>query len=197
MEGSLWHPCQALADALTLTEVFNGAPKNKTFTLTWAPHPKQLPLAVPHSTALIAAQLGMNLRIACPEGYEFDSSIMGQIEQAAALSGGMVSVFHEQEPALEGADVVYAKSWTPPSFIGRKELELEHRKSLLPWLVDEQLMQKGGDPFFMHCLPVRRNIEVADEVLDSKKSLTDQQAANRLHAQNALLLHILSSGAAA
>lgn len=191
MEGSCWHPCQALADALTLQETFGSDLKGRTLTLTWAPHPKQLPLAVPHSTALIAAQLGLHVRIAHPEGYEFDPSILSIVESAARSAGGTVTVMHEQQEACQGADVVYAKSWTPPFFIGRREAELEHRRSLLPWIVDQPLMEHAGNPYFMHCLPVRRNVEVADEVLDSPRSLTERQAANRMHAQNALLLSIL------
>ncbi len=193
MEGSCWHPCQALADALTLRETFGNKLHGKVFTLSWAPHPKQLPLAVPHSTALIAAQLGLQLRIAHPEGYDFDPKIMSMIQSAAGSSGGSVEVFYEQEQAVRGADIVYAKSWTPPGFIGHRELELEHRKSLLPWIMDQEVMAHGNDSYFMHCLPVRRNVEVADEVLDSKRSLTEQQAANRMHAQNALLLKILKT----
>lgn len=191
MEGSLWHPCQALADALTLQETFGSRLREKTMVVSWAPHPKQLPMAVPHSTALVAAQLGMKLRIACPEGYLFDDEILSQITSEASRSNGSVEIFHEQDAALKGADVVYAKSWTPPMFIGKKELELEHRKALLPWLFDAEKLALGNNARFMHCLPVRRNIEVADEVLDGPQSLTSLQAANRLHAQNALLVSML------
>jgi len=194
MESALWHPCQALADAVTLKERFGKNLKGRKFVLTWAPHPKQLPLAVPHSTALIAAQLGMDVRLACPEGYEFDPEIMGSVSTSAKASGGTFEVFHEQEKALKGAEVVYAKSWSPPQFIGMREVELEHRKSLLPWMLDQEMMQLGNDPYFMHCLPARRNIEVSDEVIDSARSLTEHQAANRLHAQNALLIELLTKG---
>jgi N-acetylornithine carbamoyltransferase len=194
MESALWHPCQALADAVTLKERFGKNLQGRKFVLTWAPHPKQLPLAVPHSTALIAAQLGMEVRLACPEGYEFEASIMGDISAAAKTARGSLEVFHEQEKALKGAEVVYAKSWSPPLFIGRREVELEHRKSLLPWMLDLKALQVGNDPYFMHCLPARRNIEVADEVIDSPRSLTEHQAANRLHAQNALLTELLTKG---
>ena len=78
LESALWHPCQALADALTLKEIFGAKLPGKTMALTWAPHPKQLPMAVPNSSLLIAAQMGMNVRLVCPQGYELESSVLQQ-----------------------------------------------------------------------------------------------------------------------
>ncbi len=191
LESSLWHPCQALADAFTLWKRFNGQFKGKKFVLSWANHPKQLPMAVPNSAALMAAQLGMDLTIVCPEQYQLSDPVNAAIQTHAKLSGGSLTYQHSQEEAFSDADVVYAKSWTPAPFVGKAEDELRHRAALSNWIVTEDLMARTNNGAFMHCLPVRRNVVVTDSVLDSRQSLISTQVINRMHMQNALILKAL------
>ncbi|MBI5389877.1 N-acetylornithine carbamoyltransferase [Candidatus Woesearchaeota archaeon] len=190
MESALWHPCQGLADGFTMHEKLHN-PQGKTFVLTWANHPKQLPMAVPNSAALIAAQLGMHVRIACPEGYALGDEIMHLIKQEAEKHGGSMQFMHDQAAACTGADVIYAKSWTPPRFIGKQEEEMKLRQSLKHWIVNNELMATTNHAIFMHCLPVRRNVVVTDEVIDGSQSVIVDEAENRMHVQNALLLMLL------
>lgn len=191
MESTLWHPCQALADAMTIAETFGGMQKlkGKKFVLSWANHPKQLPMAVPNSAALIAAQLGLDVTIACPEGYDIDNDVMKIIGQHCKANNARFDVVHSQASAFRQADVIYAKSWTPAKFVGKPELEMRERAKL-HWTVDSKLMSLTRNAIFMHCLPVRRNVKATDDVLDSERSVIIQQAGNRMHAQNALLIRM-------
>src|SRR5882672_4594611 len=116
LESAMHHPCQALADMMTIQEKL-GAGRKKVL-LTWAWHPKPLPMAVPNSFALAAAQMGHDLIIAHPNGYELDDELMAEIRQKAANVGGSVSVTSEVEAAFDGIEVVYAKSWGSKAFYG-------------------------------------------------------------------------------
>lgn len=191
LESCRYHPCQALADLLTLRRL--GAKKGEKFVLSWAPHPKALPIAVPSSTALAAAQMGYALTIAHPEGYDLPADVLLACEALAEQQGQKVTVTHEQLPALDGAHYVYAKSWGRTDRYGDTERELQERKdlNLATWRIDESKMARGHNARFMHCLPVRRNIVVTDEVLDSPRSIVLDQAENRLHAQKAILHSLL------
>ncbi|GBC78706.1 N-acetylornithine carbamoyltransferase [bacterium HR08] len=159
--------------------------------LCWAYHPKPLPMAVPNSFALIAAQFGMNLTIACPPEYELDPELMERIREHAHHNGASVRVLHDRRQACRGAEVIYAKSWGSRHYYGRWEEERKVREQYREWIVDEALMGLTGQGYFMHCLPVRRNVVVTDAVLDSERSLVIQQAENRLHVQKALLSMLL------
>jgi len=193
MESVLWHPCQAMADALTIREALGDTPR-KRFVLSWCDHPKPLCMAVPNSALLMAAQLGMEVTLACPPGYELDQEIMGAARHECERNGASFSVENSQCDAFDGAEVVYAKSWTPPYFVGRRSEELAFLAEQPSWRVTGELMKRTREAIFMHCLPVRRNVEVTDEVLDSSYSRIYDQAENRLHAQNALLLQLLKGG---
>ncbi len=186
MESALWHPCQGLADALTLKETFGESLREKTFVLSWAPHVKALPMAVPNSALLTAARLGMQVRLACPRGFELHQDILGKVEEVCKTQGRSLQISNAQSPALDGADVVYAKSWAPASFLGRDF----DQASFSNWQLGSEALHKHPNLRYMHCLPVRRNVELSGEVLDSKHSLHLDQAENRLHAQNALMLKI-------
>lgn len=193
LESSLWHPCQALADALTLRERFGDDLKNKKFVLSWAPHPKQLPMAVPNSALLVAAQLGMNVTLACPENYSLAPEILDLVTTQTMQHNAKFSICHSQEEAFAGADVIYAKSWSPAYYLGRPQAEKEQRQNLQHWTIGAEKMALTNQANFMHCLPVRRNVVVTDQVLDNKKSLIFEQAENRIHAQNAWLVTLFSN----
>ena len=191
LEGPFAHPCQGLADALTLRDLFP-KPNGKRFVLTWAPHPKQLPMAVPHSALWAGASQGMEVVLAHPEGFELDAAAVQSARDLAAASGGTVSITHDRNAALRGADVVYAKSWG--AVTGGAASTGGHAdavSALKSWLVTEADLRKGAPARFMHCLPVRRNVVVSDEVLDGELSVVLDQAANRVWAQAALLLALL------
>lgn len=185
MESAMAHPCQGLAD-LAVIEDLMGA-DGRQFVLTWANHPKPLPLAVPHSAAYMAARGGMHVTIAHPEGYELDPGWEARARAECERHGRRFRVVHSMEDALPGAHVVYAKSWGSRALYGRPDLETERRRSLGGWIVDEAKLARTPDARFMHCLPVRRNVVVADEVLDGPRSIVTLQAAYRLHVQQALL----------
>jgi len=191
LESAMHHPCQSLADMFTIREKF-GAKKKKVL-LTWAWHPKPLPMAVPNSFALAAVQFGHDLRIAHPQGYELDDKLIYEIEIQAKESGGSLEVVNDVQTAFDDVEVVYAKSWGSKNFYGDPEKELAFRAKLRSdWIVDEAKMQKTRDAIFMHCLPVRRNVIVTDEVIDSKNSVVIDEAENRLHVQKAVMAKLIN-----
>ena len=192
LESAMHHPCQALADMMTIREKL-GAARTRV-VLTWAWHPKPLPMAVPNSFALAAAQMGHELVIAHPSGYELDDELMAGIQGQAARAGGKVEVTNNVEAAFAGADVIYAKSWGAKQFYGKLEREIEERAQYRrQWIVDEQKMARTNKAIFMHCLPVRRNVIVTDGVIDSGASVVIDEAENRLHVQKAILTKVLRS----
>jgi N-acetylornithine carbamoyltransferase len=190
LESAMHHPCQAMADMMTIREQL-GAGRKKVL-LTWAWHPKPLPMAVPNSFALAAAQMGHEIVIAHPEGYELDDELMSEIRRQAAGAGGRITIEHDVEAAFDGAEVVYAKSWGSKQFYGAPEKEIAERAQYRhKWIVDEQKMARTNSAIFMHCLPVRRNVIVTDGVIDSPRSVVIDEAENRLHVQKAILAQLI------
>ena len=190
LESAMHHPCQALADMMTVRERFGV--ERKRVVLTWAWHPKPLPMAVPNSFALAAAQMGHDLVIAQPEGYELDDDLMAGIREQSTGAGGRLEVTTNIEAAFSGADVIYAKSWGSKQFYGNLESDIEKRAQYRShWIVDEQKMALTNGAIFMHCLPVRRNVIVTDSVIDSTASVVIDEAENRLHVQKAIMAKLL------
>src|SRR3989338_7132958 len=190
LESGMEHPCQALADLMTMKEAL-GSLKGKKVLLTWTYHPKALPMAVPNSVALAAGKMGMDLTIACPKGFELDDAIMKTVQKSCSLNKAKLEVVHGQEKAYKGADVVYAKSWGWLLHYGDPEAEAKAKQGLKHWIVDMAKMKKSNNARFMHCLPMRRNVEATDEVVDSGNSVIYRQAENRMHAQNSLLMELM------
>ena len=191
LESAMHHPCQALADMMTIREKLGTAKKN--VLLTWAWHPKPLPMAVPNSLALAAAQFGHDLRIAHPKGYELDDGLLAEVERQSAENGGSVEFTNDVNAAFDDVEVVYAKSWGGKQFYGEPEKDLEYRTNFRnDWIVDEAKMSQSNNAIFMHCLPVRRNVIVTDEVIESSRSVVLDQAENRLHIQKAIMTTLLS-----
>jgi len=192
-ESARRHPCQALADAMTLREKL-GDTAGKRFALTWAWHPKALPTAVPASAALAAARLGMEIVIGRPEGYELDPEDTALVRRLTQEAGGeIVHIIDDPDDALVGADAVYVKSWGSVKLYGKPQEEAALRAGLRDWRLTPARLRgtRGGKGIVMHCLPVRRNVEIDDAVLDGPNSVVVDQAENRLHAQRALLLELL------
>ena len=194
LESSRRHPCQELADAFTLRERL-GDVHGKKFVLSWAWHPKALPSAVPVSAALAAARMGMDVTIAAPEGCDLDAEDLVRIRQLSREAGGSVALSHDQGSAIDGADAVYAKSWGPVSLYGQPEAQRAWFDRHRGWKLtaDRVRATRGGKGLVMHCLPVRRNVEIDDAALDGPNSVVVDQAENRLHVQRALLLTMIGS----
>lgn len=192
LESSMSHPCQALGDYKTLDDL-EIPRRGGRFVLSWAWHPKALQYAVPASTLAMAARRGMDVTVLRPEGFDLPEPVMARARAIAARSGGSVAVTADRRQAMDGAHVIYAKSWAAPAFYGRPDLEAPLRAPLRgDWCVDEPWFDTARpDARFMHCLPVRRNVKVSDAVLDGPRSVVVRQAGNRLHAQKALLVEMI------
>lgn len=176
MESATRHPLQAFADFITIEE--HKRTERPKVVLTWAPHPKALPQAVPNSFAEWMIAAGYDLTIAQPEGYELDE----KFTQGATIT-------HNQDEALAGADFVYAKNWAAYS-------DPNYGKVLskdMSWTVSKEKMALTNNAFFMHCLPVRRNMIVTDDVIEAPTSLVIPEAANREISAAAVLKRMLES----
>jgi len=190
LESAMHHPCQAMADMMTVREKLG--PERKKVLLTWAWHPKALPMAVPNSFALAAAQFGHDLRIAHPKGYELDEELLSEIETQALENGGSIEYTSDVNGAFDGVEVVYAKSWGGKQFYGSTEKDVNYREQFRKdWIVDEPKMGRSSSGIFMHCLPVRRNVIVTDAVIDSQNSAVIEEAENRLHIQKAIMTELI------
>ena len=182
LESAMHHPCQSLADMLTIREKLGA--ERKRVVLTWAWHPKALPMAVPNSFALAAAQMGHDLVIAHPPGYDLDEELIEGL-------GGSVEITNDIDAAFTNADVIYAKSWGSKRFYGNTDQDIATRAQYRSkWIVDEEKMSRTNSGVFMHCLPVRRNVIVTDAVIDSPASVVIDEAENRLHMQKAILARL-------
>jgi len=193
MESSLYHPNQALADIMTIKERFGKDIKGVPITITWANHPNPLPMAVANSILIASALFGMDIRFTRPEGYDLDSDIMEKARELVKKSGGNIKVTDNIEEGFKDSSVVYAKSWGSLRFYGKKEEEKDYKKQFKNWIVNDEIMELTNSAFFMHCLPVRRNVVVSDSVIDGKNSVVYDEAENRLHVQKSILYHILKS----
>jgi len=191
LESAINHPCQALADWKTLDDL--AVPRTGRFVLSWAYHPRALPLAVPAAVLHMAALRGMEVIVLRPEGFALPPAVMERARRAAASSGGSVRESSERAEALRGADVLYVKEWGATARYGDVAADATLRSALTDWCVRSDWFAAAPDCRVMHCLPVRRNTAIADEVLDSARSAVQREAYNRLPVQMAVLHQLLSS----
>jgi N-acetylornithine carbamoyltransferase len=193
MESAMNHPCQNLADWKTLDDL--GIPANGgTFVLSWAYHPKALPLAVPASTLYMAAKRGMDVTVLRPDGFALPDALMQKATAAAAANGGSVQETDQRSEAMEGAHVIYAKSWASTKHYGDRLGDQKLRSELVDWCVDDSWFDNAReDCRFMHCLPVRRGVVVSEPVLDGPRSVVIAEARNRMLAQMAVLHQMLGT----
>ena len=192
LESARRHPCQELADALTLRERL-GRVDGKRFVLAWSWHPRALPTGVPVSAALAAARLGMEIAIARPDGYELDPEDTALIRKTAQQAGGeFVHIIDDPDDALVGADAVYVGSWGSVKLYGKPKQESDARAGLRDWRLTSSRLRssRGGKGIVMHALPVRRKTEIEEEILDGPSSAIADQAENRLHVQRSILLKL-------
>jgi N-acetylornithine carbamoyltransferase len=191
MESAINHPCQSLADWKTMDDLMIPRQGGR-FVLSWAYHPRALPLAVPAATVHMAAMRGMDVVVNRPPGFELPESVMQKAREAATLSGGQVIETTDRREAMEGAHVIYAKSWTSTQHYGDQLGDQKLREPLVSWCVDEPWFANARpDCKFMHCLPVRRGVVVADRILDGPRSVVIQEARNRMVVQMAVLYRML------
>lgn len=189
MESACEHPAQSLADMMTIRERHGN--ERVKFVLSWAPHIKALPMAVPHSAILAAAHLGLDITIAHPEGFDLAPKYVDYSRTVADQFGGSLTVTHSQSDALMDATVVYAKNWAPAAAYGDPAKLASMLDAHKDWLVTGDKI--AASQTLLHCLPVRRNLEVADSALDSAQSAIYDEAENRLWAQAALLDFVFAS----
>ena len=178
LESATVHPCQAFADLITIEEYKEQGRRPKV-VMTWAPHPKALPQAVPNSFAEWMNAADVDFVITQPEGYELDSRFVGNAR-----------VEYDQMKALEGADFVYAKNWSCPGVTNPADYGKILSKDM-DWMVDEKHMAVTNNAYFMHCLPVRRNMIVSDGVIDSPRSIVIPEAANRVVSAQVVMKRML------
>ncbi|MEY2747758.1 MAG: hypothetical protein RL112_2800 [Planctomycetota bacterium] len=186
MESAMWHPLQALSDLMTMREAL-GNLKGKRLAIVWTHSPTPASPAVVHSLIDAATRAGMDVRLAHPPGYELDE----EVARVVGARGQSYRSCDAREEAVEGAQVVYARSWWSLADYGNPTLAASRRARTHGWKVDGELLARGDDARFLHAMPVRRNMEASDEVLDGPRSLVVEQAANRLHATKAVLLKLL------
>ncbi len=177
LESATVHPCQAFADLITIEEY--KTKKRPKVVMTWAPHPRALPQAVPNSFAEWMNAADVDFVITHPEGYELDPRFLGGAK-----------VEYDQMKALEGADFVYAKNWSCPGVTNPDDYGKILNKDM-GWVVDSRHMAVTNDAYFMHCLPVRRNMIVSDEVIDSPRSIVIPEAANRVVSAQVVMKRML------
>ncbi|MCA8944427.1 MAG: N-acetylornithine carbamoyltransferase [Planctomycetes bacterium] len=190
LESTLEHPCQAIADIVTIKQNLIDL-KGRKLTLAWTDHPDPKGLGPCHSLLHVATMLGMDVTLAHPLGFELDEETVGQARTNAADSGGGLRIVNDLESGLDGAEVLYARAWGSTKYWSDPEREAMVKRSLHSWRIDEAAMARTANALFMHPLPVRRNVVATDSVLDGPRSVIYDQAENRLHVQKALLTHLL------
>ncbi|NMC11799.1 MAG: N-acetylornithine carbamoyltransferase [Chloroflexi bacterium] len=194
MEDDWYHPCQAMADIMTIKEKL-GELAGKKLVMSWAYAPDtKKPLSVAHSMLPVASKFDMEIVLAHPKGYDLNSEVISKVKNNVTQFGGSFTTMDDMDAACEGADVIYAKSWTATQFwlpIQEKLMEAE-LKSLAEknkdWICDSRRMalaKKGA--IYLHCLPCNRDFEVTADVIDGPQSAVFDEAENRLHAQKAIM----------
>ncbi|HHY95943.1 MAG TPA: ornithine carbamoyltransferase [Firmicutes bacterium] len=198
MEDDVYHPCQAMADMLTLREKWGNVAGRK-IVVSWAYSPSmKKPVSVPHSVMAISSYFGADIVFARPRGFELDPEIIARVKANVATYGGTFEETDSMEEAFRDADAVYPKSWPSlqylppqiekPDFEGMKKLFEANRH----WICDGRMMKLAKpDCLYMHCLPADRGFEVTDAVMDGPNSVIFDQAENRMHVQKAIMALIM------
>ncbi len=187
------HPCQVLADLLTLKEKFGNDYKKKTITFTWVYSKRQKSLGVPHSLLCAAGLLGMNVRFVYPRNFDLDPEYVLFAKNKAKDSKGNIEFLNDLSEGIEGADCVYAKNWK--SLVMDYEEEQAFKESIKnEWYISEEKMQLANkNAFYMDCMPFIRGEQVSEQVVDGNNSIIYDQAENRLHVQKAIMTKLMKS----
>jgi len=197
MEDDMYHPCQALADVMTMQEKLGHDLQGKKFVMSWAYSGSVAkPLAVPQSAIVSAAMMGMDVVLAHPEGLDLDPNILNATQDLAKKNGGSFAISHDMDESFRDADVVYPKAWTVQPTDGSGLMDEAAAKAVFEankdWICTHDKMSLTNDAIYMHCLPADRDMEVTDEVIDGPNSVIIEEAANRLHAQKGMMALIMA-----
>jgi ornithine carbamoyltransferase len=189
------HPCQVLADLITMKEKFGKGYKKRKLVFSWAYTERQKSLGVPHSMMVAGSLLGMNMVFAYPPGYDLGKEYMEFARAAAAESGAKIEFTNDLMAATEGADVIYVKSWKALGMSSEEDIEARQRVQA-DWVISNKHFERANaDAIYMDCLPVIRGEQTLAEVVDGPRSVIYDEAENRLHAQKAILQAIYSNQA--
>ena len=199
MEDDMYHPCQAMADIMTIIEKKGRDLRGKKFVMSWAYSPSvEKPLAVPQSAITVASKFGLNITLAHPEGLELDPNVIDAVKENVKKYGGSFEIVNDMKEAFKDADIVYPKSWTSKHFIPPEvdKPMLDKTKELFEknkhWKTTKEMMKLAKeDAIYMHCLPADRGFEVDDDVIDGPQSVVFDEAENRLHVQKAIMVLLM------
>lgn len=184
------HPCQVMADLLTLKEKFVNQVRNKKLVFTWAYAERQKSPGVPQAMMDAATTLGYDITFAYPKGFDLDPDHVRHAERMAQLSGGKLQFSNNLMEACEGADVIYAKSWKAVSMSKEEDMAIRNNVRT-DWTISNKHFERANpDALFMNCLPIIRGEQATAEVIDRPNSILYDEAENRLYAQQAILTHI-------
>ncbi len=197
MEDDMYHPCQALADVMTMQEKLGHNLQGKKFVMSWAYSGSvEKPLAVPQSAIISAAMMGMDVTLAHPKGLDLDPKVLEATKNLAKRNGGKFRIVHDMNEAFKDADVVYPKAWTVQPTDGSGPMDPEKAKAIFEankdWITTKEKMELTNDALYMHCLPADRDMEVTDEVIDGPNSVIVEEAGNRLHGQKGMMALIMA-----
>lgn len=190
------HPCQVMADLMT-TKEYKGKLKGVKTVIPWSFTAFPKPIGIVNSTLYAGSKVGMDVVIACPEGYDPDESVLKTARKAAKESGGSIEVVRDMKEAVKGADVVHVKGWSPPAIYRQGFEKMKPPHVLEPakykhWIVTEDVLDLAKkDVIVQHALPVVRGEEATEEVMDGPRSVIIDEAENRLHAQKGVMAIIM------
>lgn len=189
MQCDIYHPCQTLADLMTIKEKFNNELRGKKFVISWAYAPSYTkPLSVPQSLILLMTRFGMDVTVAHPPEFKLMPDIVKQAERNAKEQNCKFEIVHDMDEAFYEANVVYPKSWGCYLTTENKEESMQISKKYTSWICDQRRMKlTDHNSIYMHCLPADRGYEVTDDVIDGSHSVIYDEAENRLHVQKALM----------
>jgi ornithine carbamoyltransferase len=184
------HPCQLMADVMTIIEKFGSEYKKRKVVMHWTPKGKRVPPGVPHSLLLAGAALGMNMTFAYPKGFELHPKYVADGERLAAQSGARIEIVHDKHEAVKDADVIYAKAWGALNLPAEEDVKLQ--KGLMDWCVTKEDFDNAAPgAIFMNPMPLERGKEASAEVVDGPMSVIYDEAENRIHAQKGIMSLIL------
>jgi len=189
MQCDIDHPCQTLADLMTIREVFGSDLRGRKIAVSWAYAPSYAkPMSVPQGLITLMTRFGMDVTLAHPPEYKLMDKSLNKARELAENSGSNFQIVDNMESAFENADIVYPKSWGIETLFHKPEEALEISKKYKDWICDEKIMKLAkNEAIYMHCLPADRGNEVTDVVIDGPQSVVYQEAENRLHTCKAIM----------
>jgi N-acetylornithine carbamoyltransferase len=189
MQCDVDHPCQTLADLMTIREIFGPDLRGRKIAVSWAYAPSYAkPMSVPQGLITLMTRFGMDVTLAHPPEYKLMDKCLSKAKELAEKSGSNFQIVDNMDAAFEDADIVYPKSWGIEELFHKPEEALEIGKKYKDWICDENKMKRAkGEAIYMHCLPADRGNEVTDAVIDGPRSVVYQEAENRLHTCKAIM----------